>query len=76
MGSQTALARALGVSHARVWNWLNRDDSVPAEVCRGIESATGGRVTVHELRPDVFGESEAVATTRRCSTAQTTTAST
>ena len=61
MGSQVALARALNVSQARVWNWLNRGDTVPAEVCRGIEKATDGQVTVHDLRPDVFGESEAVA---------------
>ena len=61
LGSQMALARAIGVSQARVWNWLNRGDNVPAEVCRDIERATDGRVTVHELRPDVFGESEAVA---------------
>lgn len=57
-GGQSALARAIGgtVKQAHVWYWLNKDDAlVPAEHCLTIEQATGGQVTRHELRPDVFG---------------------
>lgn len=54
MGSQSALARALGVKQAHVWNWLNRDKRLPAEYCLKIEQATGGQVTRHDLRPDIF----------------------
>ncbi|MCR9092352.1 MAG: helix-turn-helix domain-containing protein [Proteobacteria bacterium] len=28
---------------------------VPGEHCRAIEEALGGRITRHDLRPDVFG---------------------
>lgn len=53
-GGQTALARALGVQQAHVWNWLNRDKVLPAEYAIPIERATGGAVTRHELRPDLY----------------------
>lgn len=55
-GGQSKLARAIGVSQQRVWNWLHRDQAVPARYCKDIEAATGGRVTAEELRPDVFGK--------------------
>lgn len=57
-GGQSALARAIGgnVKQAHVWYWLNTADAkVPAEHCAAIEQATGGKVTKHDLRPDVFG---------------------
>lgn len=53
-GSQAALARKIGKRPGHVWAWLNRDQKVPAEICRLIEEATAGQVTRHELRPDVF----------------------
>ena len=37
-----------------VSNWRMRG-SVPADRCVDIEAATGGKVTRHDLRPDVFG---------------------
>jgi DNA-binding transcriptional regulator YdaS (Cro superfamily) len=37
-----------------VWNWINRDRKVPAEFVLAIERATGGRVTRHQLRPDIY----------------------
>lgn len=61
-GGQTALARAIGgaVKQAHVWYWLNSENGVvPAEHCIAIEQATGGAVTRHELRPDVFGPAPA-----------------
>lgn len=54
VGSQSALAKALGVTPQHVWNWLNRDKEVPAEQAIPIEEATGGKVTRHELRPDLY----------------------
>jgi DNA-binding transcriptional regulator YdaS (Cro superfamily) len=49
------LARKLGVSKQIVSHWKVGRYRVPAERCREIEQLTGGVVTVHELRPDVFG---------------------
>lgn len=53
MGSQRALADALGVSAKTVWAWVNRPMYVPAEYCPSIEKATSGVVTCEDLRPDV-----------------------
>lgn len=52
MGSQKALADAIGVSSKTVWAWLNRE-AVPAEYCPAIERATNGAVRCEDLRPDV-----------------------
>jgi DNA-binding transcriptional regulator YdaS (Cro superfamily) len=49
-GSQTALAKKLGISPQVVNNWLARRN-VPAQYCPDIEQATG--VRCEELRPDV-----------------------
>ena len=53
-GGQAALARRIGKKPQHVWAWLNRDRCVPAEMCKPIERAVDGRVTRHELRPDIF----------------------
>lgn len=55
-GGQAALARRIGKAQAHVWNWLNRDKTVPADQCIPIETATDGEVSRYELRPDVFGK--------------------
>lgn len=57
-GGQAALARKIGKTQAHVWNWLNRDGRVPAEVVLSVERAVDGRVTRHELRPDLYPQSE------------------
>lgn len=41
------------ISHEVIHNWIVR--GVPANRCRLIEEATGGRVTRYELHPEVFG---------------------
>ncbi len=51
-GSQSALAKALGVAPQVVYNWVKRK-SIPAEHCPAIERATAGAVTCEDLRPDV-----------------------
>lgn len=52
LGSQKALADAIGVSPKTVWAWVNRK-AVPAEHCPEIEKATKGAVRCEDLRPDV-----------------------
>lgn len=55
LGSQNALARALGQNQQTVNKWfVNRQ--VPPEWCRPIEFATDRAVTRYDLRPDVFGK--------------------
>lgn len=54
-GGQSALARAVGVKQAHVWNWLNVSKRVPADHVPAIEKATGGKVTRRDLRPDLWG---------------------
>lgn len=52
LGTQSALAKAIGVAPQVVNNWRRRGN-VPAEYCPSIERATGGQVRCEELRPDV-----------------------
>ena len=58
LGSQGKLAKALGVTAMAVSQWRRR--GIPVERCRDIEAATHGAVTVHDLRPDVFGPSPGI----------------
>ncbi len=52
LGSQTALARAVGLVPQVVNNW-HRRGRVPADYCPKIERATNGAVRCEDLRPDV-----------------------
>lgn len=51
-GSQSELARRVGVRQGYIWKWL-RAGKPPAERVLAIEKATG--ISRHELRPDIFG---------------------
>jgi DNA-binding transcriptional regulator YdaS (Cro superfamily) len=52
-GSQSELARRIGVTQAHVWQWLHRSKGkVPGQYVIPIEKATG--VSRHELRPDLY----------------------
>lgn len=56
VGGQTKMARELGVKQGQVWAWLNRNRRpFPAEFCMAVETATAGKVTRYDLRPDIFG---------------------
>jgi TorA maturation chaperone TorD len=57
VGGQAQLARLLGVSQPNVWHWLHKAERVPGEYVLKIEAATGGRVSRHELRPDLYPRS-------------------
>lgn len=59
VGGQTQLARLLGVKQANVWHWLNKAERVPGEYVLAIEAATGGQVTRHDLRPDLYPDVQA-----------------
>ena len=58
-GGQKKLADAIDVSPSFVHQLVKRERPIPAALCRKIEKACERHVTVHDLRPDVFGESEA-----------------
>ena len=53
LGSQSALAAALGVSKTAVSQWKEAGRRVPAEHCPKIERLTGGAMRCEELRPDM-----------------------
>lgn len=53
-GSQAELAKAIGErSRQTVGNWKARG-RIPAEKCQAIAAASQGRITVKELRPDIY----------------------
>jgi DNA-binding transcriptional regulator YdaS (Cro superfamily) len=54
LGSQVAVAKVAGVSPQAVSEIVRRGRRVPAEWCRAIEQATGGAVSAHDLRPDLY----------------------
>ncbi len=59
LGSQAAAARCVGVTPQAVSEILRRGKRVPAEWCLRLEQATGGAVTAHDLRPDLYPKGEA-----------------
>ncbi len=52
--TQSEFARRLGVTQGLIWQWLNGYRRITAERVIPIEEATGGEVTRHELRPDIY----------------------
>lgn len=58
LGSQSKLAQAVGLKSAMaISQWRKR--GIPARHCLTIERVTDRRVTIHELRPDIFGPAPA-----------------
>lgn len=53
-GGTSELAKKVGVTQAAVSNWKAR--GVPASRVLAIEAATSGKVSRHELRPDLYPE--------------------
>jgi DNA-binding transcriptional regulator YdaS (Cro superfamily) len=54
-GSENSLAKKLGVAQQTINNWLDR--GIPPHRVLGIEKASNGAVTRHELRPDIYPKS-------------------
>jgi DNA-binding transcriptional regulator YdaS (Cro superfamily) len=52
--SQTDFARRLGVTQGMVWQWLKGVRRISAEKVIAIETATDGKVSRHEIRPDLY----------------------
>ncbi|VVO22850.1 transcriptional regulator [Pseudomonas fluorescens] len=67
-GSQAELARRCDTSQPRIWQCLNRNRIVPADLVLPIERATG--VSRHHLRPDLYPSSELSPTLERTITVQ------
>lgn len=54
LGSQAALARAIGKKQAHIWWWLRRAKALPPAQAIAIELATGGVVQRSDLCPEIF----------------------
>lgn len=54
VGGITKLALAIGVKPPTVSQWRTGKRRVPAERVLAIERATRGKITRHELRPDIY----------------------
>ena len=52
-GSGAELGRRIGVERQTIASWLSRG-SVPAEQVLAIVQALDGKVTPHDLRPDLY----------------------
>lgn len=53
VGTQSGLAKQLGVPRASVWQWMHIPQTlVPPKHCAKIESITNGQVSRQALRPD------------------------
>ncbi len=53
VGSQTALAKLLGVTPGYVNQWVSGHRQIPADYCPAIEAATNGVIRCEQMRPDV-----------------------
>ncbi len=51
-GSDSQMARDLGVPQSTMWRWLNQTKQLPAEHVLKAERLYG--VSRHELRPDIY----------------------
>lgn len=54
IGGTMATARAFDLKPPSISRWLS-NGRAPADRCLKLQELTKGAVTVHELRPDVFG---------------------
>lgn len=59
--SQAAFAKLIGVSPSLVSQWLLMTTLIAAERAVEIERVTKGKLTRYDCRPDLFFESEALA---------------
>ncbi|UQN41910.1 helix-turn-helix domain-containing protein [Agarivorans sp. B2Z047] len=58
LGGQHGAARALETRQGSVWHWINTQKRVPANLAIKLEKATDGKVTRHQLRPDLYPSEE------------------
>ena len=53
-GGQAELARRCNTSQPRIWQCINRNQRVPADLVIPFEMAVKGQVNRHQLRPDLY----------------------
>lgn len=58
--SAAEFGRRLNISRAQIHRYLTGRRRITAERAVQIEGVTEGKVTRHELRPDLFGKADAV----------------
>lgn len=51
-GSDSQMARDLGIAQPKVWRWINQSKQLPAEYVLAAERIYG--VSRHHLRPDIY----------------------
>lgn len=56
--TQTAFAESMRCSQGLVHQWVKGITRITAERCIEIEAVTNGKVTRHDLRPDLFGKAD------------------
>lgn len=54
-GGQAGLARAIGTTPVYLYQISTGRRPVPGNLCLKIQEASAGAVSVHDLRPDIFG---------------------
>lgn len=54
--SQEDFAKRVGVTQGLVWQWIKGRTRITAERAIEIENLTGGEVSRHDCRPDIFGK--------------------
>jgi DNA-binding transcriptional regulator YdaS (Cro superfamily) len=54
LGGHSATAKAIGISQQAVTRKMRHGGRVPAEWCLPLEEATNGKITRHDLRPDLY----------------------
>lgn len=54
IGSQSLLAKKLGVHRTTVNSWIHGRNQIPAETAIRIEKLTNSAITRKDLRPDLF----------------------
>lgn len=57
-GGQAELARRCNTSQPRIWQCINRNLRIPADLVIPFERAVDGRVTRFQLRPDLYPRDE------------------
>jgi len=59
LGNMSIVARAIGKTSQAVSKQMKHGKRVPAEWCIPLETATGGKITRHDLRPDLYPKEDA-----------------
>lgn len=54
LGSQAALAKAVGVTPQAVNQWINGHTTLTVERTKQIVFATAGQISAHDLMPEMF----------------------